>query len=100
MVVEALRRWFSRISNNCISFIILSSASDDVLSVETSANEPSSENESNSNTLTIGSNDLINILIKFVNEKEMRVQARPEDTILVLKRTHFATELNSNKIGK
>jgi len=75
-----------------------SSASDDVQSVETSANEPSSENESNSNTLTIGSNDLINILIKFVNEKEMRVQARPEDTILVLKRTHFATELNSNKI--
>lgn len=32
------------------------------------------------------SEELINILIKFVNEKERRIQVRPNDTILFLKR--------------
>jgi hypothetical protein len=34
-------------------------------------------------------NNLINILIRFVNEKEMRVQAKPNDTILLLKKYAF-----------
>ncbi len=32
------------------------------------------------------SNNSINISIRFVNEKEMRVQAKPNDTILLLKK--------------
>lgn len=40
----------------------------------------------------------MNILIRFVNEKEMKIQAKPEDTILLIKRTHFEQELSSNKI--
>jgi len=79
-----------------LSLFISSSSNDDSQSVEISSEQPGSENN---NTLIEG-NELINILIKFVTEKEMKIQARPEDTILVLKRTHFATELNSNKIGE
>ena len=77
-------------------FFTLSSTSDENQSDNTSSEHTENEN----NNTIIESNEPINILIKFVNEKEMRIQARPEDTILVLKRTHFATELNSNKIGK
>lgn len=40
----------------------------------------------------------MNILIRFVNEKEMKIKAKPEDTILLLKRTYFGQELSNNKI--
>jgi len=40
----------------------------------------------------------MNIVIRFVNEKEIRIKAKPTDTILFLKRTHFNQELSSNKI--
>jgi len=52
---------------------------------------------SSSNELTDSSTPM-NILIRFVNEKEMKIKAKPEDTILLLKRTHFGQELSSNKI--
>lgn len=65
----------------------------------TDSNEEDSElNTENVGELNNPTDLLINILIKFVNEKEMRIKARPNDTILLLKRTHFATELNSSKI--
>jgi len=40
----------------------------------------------------------INIVIRFVNEKEIKIKANPTDTILFLKRTHFGQELSNNKI--
>ena len=41
--------------------------------------------ESLTDDLNDPSNDFINILIKFVNEKELKVKAKPNDTILFLK---------------
>lgn len=49
------------------------------------------------NSLTEESSPM-NILIRFVNEKEMKIQAKPDDTILLIKRTHFESELSNNKI--
>lgn len=40
----------------------------------------------------------MNISIRFVTEKEIKIQANPNDTILFLKRTHFSQELSGNKI--
>ncbi|RNA22492.1 transmembrane and ubiquitin-like domain-containing 1 [Brachionus plicatilis] len=56
-----------------------------------------SETSPSENTLP-GSDELINILIKFVNEKEKRIQVRQSDTILLFKKTHFSNELSNNKI--
>ena len=45
------------------------------------------EEQANLMTSSLSANEnLINILIRFVNEKEMRIQARPNDTILILKK--------------
>lgn len=40
----------------------------------------------------------INILIKFVDERELRVKVKPNDTIFSIKKAHFEHELSINKI--
>lgn len=40
----------------------------------------------------------MDILIRFVNQKEMKIKVKSEDTILLLKRTYFGKELSNNKI--
>ncbi|CAF0760801.1 unnamed protein product [Brachionus calyciflorus] len=58
------------------------------------SNEVNSENSCISNE----NEGLINVLIKFVNEKEMKIQVKPSDTILLIKKAHFGQELSNNKI--
>jgi hypothetical protein len=54
--------------------------------------------EDSANNLSNTNENLINILIRFVSEKERRIQARPNDTILILKKQYFGQELATNKI--
>ena len=54
-------------------------------------NESNGTSSSNSDTNNSDSpnEDIINILIKFVNEKEMKIQVKPNDTIHFLKTYMF-----------
>ena len=52
------------------------------------SNGTSSSNSDNNNSDS-PNEDIINILIKFVNEKEMKIQVKPNDTIHFLKTYMF-----------
>ena len=66
-----------------------SSASTAVSSIETPTEQSTNSQESSSTCVGGGdeaNESLINILIRFVNERVMKVQAKPNDTILLLKK--------------
>ena len=92
-------------SSNMVSSEILRNRLSEENDVSSTITEPNyaqlnlceNSTNSNSNTTTklttatttttpLLDNDLISILIRFVNEKEMRVQVKPNDTILFLKK--------------
>lgn len=85
-------------STNSTSSSFDNQANNNHQSIEETSNEELKQDKAIGATQGAADESPMNILIRFVNEREMKIQAKPTDTILLIKRTHFENELSSNKI--
>jgi len=85
---------------NAATTTMSSSNSDASLHAATTsmANDIATGDSVNQQAAAAADEDFIDIFVRFVNEREIKLRVKPNDTISFLKRTHFSQELSNNKI--